>query len=221
MSLQNRLSYGAKIDNQAIENLIKPNSLLDNAIAKSSAKGIPSIAVHPLAGQFLAIQCKLIGAKTVLEIGTLGGYSRIWFAEAGAKVTSIEIYPMHVEVSRENTKGLDVEVLVGSALDILPKLEAEGRKFDLIFIDADWERQAEYFAWEVKLARVDGCIYVDNVVRQLYEEIEEGSDGTENLLTKVGAEKKVNATLLSMVSSYRQNPEDDYDGVLLAVVNEN
>lgn len=220
MSLQDRISYGAKIENQAIENLIKPNSRLDNAIEKSSAKGIPLITVHPLAGQFLAVQCKLIGAKTVLEIGTLGGYSSIWFAETGAKVTSIEIDPMHAEVSQENTKGLDVKVLLGSALEILPKLEAEGKQFDLVFIDADWEQQAEYFAWGVRLARVGGCIYIDNVVARLYEEIRGGSDGTENLLTKVGEENNITATLLSTVSSYRHNPKCDYDGILLAVVNE-
>lgn len=136
-------------------------------------------------------------------------------------MTSIEIDPKHAEVARENTKGLDVDILLGSALDILPKLEAEGRKFDFVLVDADWEQQAENFAWAVKLTRVGGCIYVDNVVRQIFEEIEAqgGKESTENMITKVGSEKKVTATLISTISSYKPDIEERYDGFMLAIVN--
>ena len=80
-----------------------------------------------------------MGAKLVLEIGTLGGYSAICFAQAGAKVTSMEINPTHRDVALENVDGLDVEIILGAALDVLPKLAEEGRQFDMVFIDADFD----------------------------------------------------------------------------------
>ena len=155
----------------------------------------------------------------MLEIGTLGGYSTIWFARTGAKVTSIEIDSKHRDVALENTKGLDVEIILGAALHVLPKLAAEGRKFDLIFIDAAWEEQWQYFQWAVKLARGNGCIYVDNVIRELLES-ENVGDGDESLVTKVGREEKVSATLVSTISSHKGNAEEMFDGFLLAVVKE-
>ena len=212
------LHQAKKIDNHAEDNLLKPNAKLDHAISNSAAKGIPPISVTPLGGQYLAILCQLINAKTVLEIGTLGGYSTIWLAETGAKVTSIEIDPKHRDVALENTKGLDVELILGAALDVLPKLAQEGRKFDLVFIDAAWEEQWEYFQWAVKLARVNGCIYVDNVVRELLES-ETVAEG-ETLITKVGREEKVKATVMSVVASQNNKVDEMLDGFMLAVVNE-
>jgi len=91
-------------------------------------------------------QRQVRNANSVLEIGTLGGHSTIWFARTGAKVTSIEIDPKHRDVALENTKGLDVEIILGAALNVLPQLVADGRKFDFIFIDAAWEEQWEYFS---------------------------------------------------------------------------
>lgn len=160
-----------------------------------------------------------MNAKSVLEIGTLGGYSTIWFARTGAKVTSIEIDPKHKDVALENTEGLDVEIVLGAALNVLPKLAAEGRKFDFIFIDAAWAEQWQYFQWAVKLARVNGCICVDNVIRELLES-ENVGEADESLLTKVGREPKVVATLVPMITSKKSNVEEMYDGFLLAVVKE-
>ena len=154
----------------------------------------------------------------MLEIGTLGGYSTIWFARTGAKVTSLEINPKHRDVALENIKGLDVEIILGAALDVLPKLAKEGRRFDFIFIDAAWGEQWEYFQWAVKLARANGCIYVDNVVRELLESENVGEG--ESLVTKVGREERVTATLLSTISSHKGNAEEMMDGFLLAVVKE-
>jgi predicted O-methyltransferase YrrM len=182
----------------------------------SAENGLPAITISPLQGQYLAIQCQLINAKSVLEVGTLGGYSTIWFASTGAKVTSIEIEPKHRDVALENTKGLDVEIILGAALDVMPKLAAEGRKFDFIFIDAAWEEQFEYFQWAVKLARGNGCIYVDNVVRELLEHENVGEN--ESLVTKVGREESVTATLISTISSHKGKTEEMFDGFLLAIV---
>jgi predicted O-methyltransferase YrrM len=207
----------SKIDAQAQSSLLKPNPQLDHALSNSTANGLPPITISALQGQYLAIQCQLIGAKSVLEIGTLGGYSAIWFASTGAKVTSIEINPKHRSVALENTKGLDVEIILGAALDVLPKLAREGRKFDLVFIDADWEEQWEYFQWAVKLTRLNGCICVDNVVRELLEHENVGEN--ESLVTKVGREESVTATLVSTVSSHKAKVDEMFDGFLLAVVN--
>lgn len=218
MSLSaDQLSKISKIEALAKKSLLKPNQQLDHALTNSAAKGLPPITILPLHGQYLAIQCQLINAKSVLEIGTLGGYSTIWFAGTGAKVTSIEIDPKHRDVALENTKGLDVEIILGAALDVLPKLASEGRKFDFIFIDAAWEEQWEYFQWAVKLTRQNGCIYVDNVVQEL---LESESLESESLVTKVGREENVNATLISTVSNHGENWEEMFDGFLLAVVKE-
>jgi predicted O-methyltransferase YrrM len=211
------LHQAGKIDAQAQASLLKPNTKLNHAISNSAANGLPPITVSALQGQYLAIQARLIGAKSVLEIGTLGGYSTIWFASTGAKVTSIEINPKHRDVALENTKGLDVEIILGAALDVLPKLAEEGKKFDFVFIDADWDEQWEYFQWAVKLTRGNGCIYVDNVVRELLEHENVGED--ESLVTKVGREESVTATLVSTVSSHKAKVDEMFDGFLLAVVN--
>jgi len=216
MSSSDKLSQATKIDAQAHKSLLKPSSKLDQAVSNSNANGLPPITISALQGQYLAIQCRLINAKSVLEIGTLGGYSTIWFASTGAKVTSLEIDPKRRDIALENTKGLDVEIILGAALDSLPKLAAEGRKFDFVFIDADWEEQWEYFQWATKLTRGNGCIYVDNVVRQL---LESGTVETESLVTKVGREENVTATLMTTVSSHKGTAENMMDGFLLAVVN--
>jgi len=207
-----------KISAQAQSSLLRPHAQLENALKNSAAKGLPPITISALSGQYLAVQCKLINAKNVLEIGTLGGYSSIWFASTGAKVTSIEINPKHRDIALENTKGLDVDIILGAALDVLPKLAAEGRKFDLIFIDADWREQFDYFKWAVKLTKPNGCIYVDNVVRELLEsgKVDEGE--SESLLTKVGQLDGVTATLISTISDHKGKVEEMIDGFVLAVV---
>ena len=211
-----KLDLVSNIEAQARKHLLTPNSKLDHALANSAANNLPAITVSPLQGQYLAIQCRLMNAKSVLEIGTLGGYSTIWFASTGAKVTSIEIDPHHRDVAVENTKGLDVEVILGAALDVLPNLVKEGKKFDFVFIDAAWEEQFEYFSWAVKLVRGNGCVYVDNVVRMMLES--EGEEEGESLVAKVGKMEGVSATLVSTASGHKGKAEEMFDGFLLAVV---
>ncbi|KAK7443653.1 hypothetical protein CaCOL14_012302 [Colletotrichum acutatum] len=217
---QNTVAAADAIESIARANLLPTNEKLDNAIANSQKHNLPEITVAPLQGQFLAIQCKLIGAKEVLEIGTLGGYSTIWLAEAGAKVTSIEINPKHRDVALDNVSGLDVEIILGSALDVLPKLDAEGRKFDMVFCDASWGEQEKYFDWAVKLTRPKGCIYVDNVVWNILGQ-DKAKEGKESLLTHVGKDKRVTATVVPMISTAHTVHEGHpvLDGFLLAVVN--
>lgn len=214
----NNLAKAVAVDTLATKALVKPNAQRDNALVNSKEKELPAVMVSALQGQFLAIQCQLIGAKTVLEIGTLGGYSTIWFSQAGAKVTSIELNPKHRDVALENTKGLDPEIILGAALDVLPKLAEEGRKYDLVFIDADWGEQWDYFDWAVKLTRSKGCIYVDNVVRMILED-ELLDPGKDSLVTKAGNDDRVTATLVSTVNSHKNSPDEQFDGFLLSIVN--
>lgn len=216
LTMAHKLNIAQKIDNHAHINLLKPDTRLENALKNSNSHGLPQITVSPLQGQFLSIQCQLIGAKSVLEVGTLGGYSSIWFAKAGAKVTTIEINPKHRDVALENTKGLDVDIILGAALDVLPKLAAEGKKFDLVFLDASWDEQWQYFEWAVKLTRPNGCIYVDNVIREMFEH--ENVTERETLVTKVGRDDRVTATLVPMNSSHKARADEMFDGFLLAVV---
>jgi predicted O-methyltransferase YrrM len=149
---------------QAKSALLRPNPKLEHALANSEGKGLPPISVLPLPGQHLSILARVMGAKSVLDIGTLGGYSAICFAEAGAKVTSIEINPKHRDAALENVDGLDVEIILGAALDVLPKLAEEGRQFDVAFVDADFDDQWEHFDWAVKLTQPKGCVFLDDVV---------------------------------------------------------
>jgi len=205
---------------------------LQHALSNSTKNGIPPISVSPSQGKFLAIQCRLQGAKNILEIGTLGGYSTIWFTTAGADVhvTSIEINPKHRDVAMENIKyaGVSdqVDVVLGAALDVLPTLakeieEGTRKKFDFVFIDANWDEQWDYFDWAVKTMEKGKCIYVDNVVRQLLEGGVAGGEaakeaepvrGMKELVERAGSDSRVDAVVMGTVGAKM------YDGFLMAVV---
>ena len=166
----------------------------------------------------------MVGARSILEVGTLGGYSTIWLARAlppDGHLVTLEADAHHVEVATANIEraGLAgvVEVVVGPALDTLPVLAEEGREpFDLTFIDADKQSNADYFRWAVQLARPGGVIVVDNVVRG-GAVLDGASDdpsvtGTRRLFESVAAEARVSATAVQTVGS------KGHDGFLLAVV---
>jgi len=154
-----------------VQGLFEPHDeALDAALRASDAAGLPAIQVTASQGHFLHILARLTGARRILEIGTLGGYSTIWLARAlapGGRLTTLEYEPKHAEVARANLAraGLAdvVDVRVGAALDTLPSLEGP---FDFTFIDADKVNTPEYFAWAVKLSRPGSVIVVDNVVRE-------------------------------------------------------
>lgn len=203
-------------DAQAQSALLRPNPKLEQCLANSTAKGLPPISVLPMAGQHLSILAQLMGVKSVLEVGTLGGYSSICFAQAGAKVTSIEIDPKHRDTALENLNGLNTEILLGSALDVLPKLAEEGRQFDMVFIDADFEDQWEHFDWAVKLTRLGGCIFLDDVIPSMIKNGQE--EGDETILTKIGRDERVQATLMPTVACHSMIPNPVFTGFILAVV---
>ena len=112
-----------------------------------------------------------------------------------------------------------VDVVLGAALDVMPKLAEDGKMFDLVFIDADWGEQWEYFDWAIKMTRQKGCIYVDNVIREILEsEALEGEKAEGTLVAKVGKDERVQATLVGVVSGHKARAEDMFDGFLLAIM---
>jgi predicted O-methyltransferase YrrM len=154
------------------EGLVPGDEALDAALAASEAAGLPPINVAPNQGKLLMLLARAIGARRILEIGTLGGYSTIWLARGllpDGRLITLEANPDYAELARVNLARAGfsdmVEVRIGRAQDILPTLAGEG-PFDLIFIDADKPGTPGYFQWAVKLSRRGSLIVVDNVVRE-------------------------------------------------------
>jgi len=213
-----------EVDRYITDLLVAPDPALDAALAASAAAGLPPIAVAPNQGKLLHLLARMQGARRILEIGTLGGYSTIWLARAlppGGRLVTLEADPKHAEVARANLAraGLTgvVELRLGKAAETLPRMAAERPgPFDLVFIDADKAGTADYFAWALKLSRVGSVIIVDNVVRQ-GAVIEAGSadanvQGIRRFNEVLAAEKRVSATEVQTVGS------KGHDGFALAVV---
>ena len=211
------------VDQYFSDLLVSADPALEAALAASTAAGLPAINVSPAQGKLLHLLARAIGARNVLEIGTLGGYSTIWLARAlpdGGRVISMEADPRHAEVARANIAraGLDdrVEVRLGMALDLLPGLTERAEPFDFVFIDADKPNNAAYFDWALRLSRTGSIIVVDNVVRG-GDVIAAASDsptvqGVRSFLERLAAEPRVSATAIQTVGS------KGYDGFAIALV---
>jgi predicted O-methyltransferase YrrM len=191
--------------------LVPADAALDAAIETSNAAGLPPIAVTPSQGKLLHLLARIQGARNILEIGTLGGYSTIWLARgmrAGGRLITLEADPAHAAVARANIAraGLQsvVELRLGSASDTLPQISAErGGPFDLIFIDADKKNIPSYFEWALRLSRPGSIIVVDNVVRD-GRVIDSRSDdpdiqGVRRFIEMVGANATVSGTAIQTV----------------------
>ncbi len=204
--------------------LIPPDDALEAALEASAAAGLPSIQVAPNQGRFLQLLAHVQGARAILEIGTLGGYSTIWMARAlpaGGKLITLEADPRHAEVARANIAraGLDdrVEVRLGAALETLPRLVVERQgPFDLVFIDADKESIPEYISWALKLTRAGSLIIVDNVVRRGAVVDASNTDpsvqGVRRMAELFAAEPRLDAAVLQTVGT------KGYDGLAIARV---
>lgn len=197
-----------------------PDPALDAALEDNAAAGLPAIDVTPAQGKMLHLLARAIGARRVLEVGTLGGYSTIWLARAVAPeghVVTCELDPRHAEVAVANIAraGLAqaVDVRVGPALDTLARLQGP---FDLAFIDADKASNTEYFAHAVALSRPGGVIVVDNVVRSGHVLDPDSDDptvaGVRRFASALAADDRVDATVIQTVGS------KGHDGFVLAVV---
>jgi len=163
----------AEVDRYIVDLFMPSDSVMDSALEACASAGLPPINVSPSQGKFLFVMAKAVGAKRILELGTLGGYSTIWLARAlppDGRLVTIEVDIKHAEVARRNfaRAGLAdvIDLRVGRALAVLPQLAAERQMpFDVIFIDADKENYSDYLAWAIKLAHAGTLILADNVVR--------------------------------------------------------
>jgi predicted O-methyltransferase YrrM len=209
------------VDQYFLGKIIGQDAALEEAQKAAAEAGLPPISVTAAQGKLLHLLVRLHGARRVLEVGTLAGYSTIWMARAlppGGKLITLEYEPKHAEVARANLERVGVsglvEIRVGEALETLPKLEGP---FDLIFIDADKENNAGYFQWALKLSRPGGVIIVDNVVREGKvadpDSADEDALGVRRMTDLIAAEPRVSATAIQTVGG------KSYDGFLLAVVN--
>lgn len=212
------------VDRYLVQTLVGDGD--SGVLQANSAAGLPPIDVSPAQGKFLHLIARSIGARRVLEIGTLGGYSTIWLARAvgeDGQVLSLEFQPRHAEVARENLDragvGKRVEIRVGAALDSLPVLEKEHPEpFDLVFIDADKVNNANYVRWALRLTHPGSVIIVDNVVRNGGIADADSADAavraSREVIELLGAEPRLEASVLQTVGS------KGWDGFAYAVVSE-
>lgn len=212
------------VDNYICDLVAPEDDALKATVESIEKNGIPQISISASQGKFLQVLAKLCNAKTILEVGTLAGYSTIWMARAlpkDGRLISLEYEQLHADVATENIKraGLDniVEIRVGKGLDLLPVLAKENIVFDMIFIDADKPPYAEYFEWALKLSHPGTLIIADNVIREgkvLEEDHEdERVRGVHRFNKLLAATKEVTACIIQNVGA------KEHDGMAIAVVN--
>jgi len=210
------------VDRYLADRLLEPDAALDAALKASAAAGLPEHGVSPAQGSLLELLVRIQGARTILELGTLGAYSTIWLARAlppDGRLVTLEVDAGYAEVARANLAraGLAdiVDVRVGRARDTLAKLAAEGDgPFDLVFIDADKAGNAQYLAAALELSRSGTLIVADNVIRggAVLDGDDPGAVGARRFFDLIAAEPRLRATAIQTVG------EKGYDGFALAVV---
>jgi len=211
------------VDSYIADLFIAPDAALEAALASSTAAGLPAISVSPTQGKLLHMLARVQGARKILEIGTLGGYSTIWLARAlpaDGHLISLELDPKHAEVARANLARAGVknaEIRLGRAVDTLQQLVAESAgPFDLIFIDADKPGYSDYLQWSLKLSRRGTLIIADNVVRAGGVADPANTDtnvqGIRRFNELLAAEKRVTTTAIQTVGS------KGYDGLAFILV---
>lgn len=227
------LQRAADADAWAAKRLFPSGDSLSAALklaAENQIKGgLPDIAVSPLQGKFLAVQCMLIKAKNALEFGTLGGYSTIWIASSSPeiKVTSIEYDAHHKKVAEESiaSAGLSdrIQVLQGAGMEVLPLVQKEVKqgkreKYDFVFIDADKENNTNYVNGAIEICNPGACIIVDNVGRRGRIALDEEArtdprvQGSREVIEAAGKDPRLEATLVQTVG------DKGYDGFLMCIL---
>jgi predicted O-methyltransferase YrrM len=213
-----------EVDVYAADNLLPPDPVMDAVLERNRARRLPAIDVSPLQGKFLNLVVRMSGARRILEIGTLGGYSTIWIARAlpgEGKVVTLELESAHAAVARENfaTAGVSdkIELHVGPALSSLEKLGADSAgPFDVIFIDADKPNNRHYLNWALRLARPGTVIICDNVIREgavvEARSRDDSVQGARDVFAFFGDHPKLEATAIQTVG------DKGYDGFAMAVV---
>lgn len=212
------------VDRYLTDLLVSPDPALEAALRAGAEAGLPPHEISPTVGKLLHLLAQSLGARTILEIGTLGGYSTIWLARAlpaDGRLITLEAVPEHAAVARANIARAGLESLVdlrlGRALETLPQLAAEGRgPFDLIFIDADKAGNPDYLAWALELSRRGSLIVADNVIRAgAVVDAATGDpsvQGVRRFLELLAAEPRVSATAIQTVGG------KGYDGFAIALV---
>jgi predicted O-methyltransferase YrrM len=212
------------VDDYVTGLLAPPDEALEKALRAGEAAGLPQIQVSPPQGKLLHLLARTIGARSILEFGTLGGYSTIWLARAlppDGRLITLEVDRRYAEVATASIAatglGEVVEVRVGPALDQMQQLETEGAgPFDLTFIDADKVHTPDYFAWALERSRTGALIVSDNVVRD--GRLADSSDEDPTILAQrrfhelLAAEPRVEATTIQTVGG------KGYDGFSIARV---
>ncbi len=208
------------------ERMALSDPVLDAALEDSRAAGLPDIQVSPAQGKLLQLLARALRARTVLEVGTLGGYSAIWLARAlppDGRLVSLELSPVHAAVARRNLERAGVSdrvaIRVGPAIETFPTLLREKfGPFDLAFIDADKPSTADYFEWALRLARPGSVIVVDNVVRNGAVSDPTSRDpnvlGIRRFFDRLAREPRANATAIQTVGT------KSYDGFAVVLVGE-
>jgi predicted O-methyltransferase YrrM len=214
--------YG-DVERWVVDHLIPADVALRGAVERTDAAGLPAIQVDPAMGKLLYLIARMIGARRILEIGTLAGYSTIWMARAlpaDGQLITLEYDPKHAEVAAENIAAAELDALVdlrvGPALEELPRiLEAGQGPFDLVFIDADKTSQDKYLAWALDLTRPGSVIIGDNVVRHgrtLEVRDDPGSQAMERFMGLLAADPRIDATVIQTVGS------KSWDGFAIGLV---
>ncbi|MBT2293761.1 O-methyltransferase [Paenibacillus albidus] len=213
-----------EVDQYFGSKLLAADPVLEGVLEANAGAGLPEIDVAPNQGKLLHLLARIKGARRILEIGTLGGYSTIWLARAlpeDGKLVSLEYEHLHVQVAEDNLRaaglGEKVEILEGAALDSLAVLsKREVEPFDFIFIDADKPNNPHYLRWALELAGPGAVIVADNVVRD-GEVIQEDSQdervqGIRQFVEMLSTEPRIDCTAIQTVGS------KGYDGFILGVV---
>ena len=213
-----------RVDAYFVKTLVGSDPALEETLAANAAAGLPSIDVSAPQGKLIHLLARMAGARNVLEIGALGGYSTIWLARAlpeDGRLVTLERDERHAAVARQNLVRAGVagkvDVRTGAALDLLPKIEAEGLgPFDFVFIDADKTNNANYVNWALRLSRPGTVIIVDNVVRdgRIADASSKDPDvtGTRRMFEMMAREPRLQATAVQTVGA------KGWDGFALAVV---
>lgn len=218
------LDHSARVDAYLEDRLLGSDPMLDAVLAANAAAGLPPIDVSPVQGRFLELLVRITGARNILEIGTLGGYSTIVMARAlpeGGRLVTLEYEPTHAAVARDNFRraGLSdrIALQLGAAAETLPRLaEAGAGPFDLVFIDADKPSNVTYLEWAVRLSRPGAVIVLDNVVRDGRVTDPNSTDptvvGSRAALDWIGSHRRLRASALQTVGS------KGWDGFAIMVV---
>ena len=214
----------AAVDAYIAQNLIPSDPILEETLKANVEAGLPSIDVSPTQGKFLYLITKIKGARRILEVGTLGGYSTIWLARAlphDGKIITLELNPKHAEIAAKNIAraGLTsrIEQRIGPALESLAQLHSESvEPFDLIFIDADKPNNPNYLDWAIRLSHPGTIIITDNVIREggilKADDPDPTIQGTRRFFEKLGSDPRLEATALQTVGCKK------HDGFAVAIV---